>query len=157
MENIVKKEAILQYLNALKKLKDLKIIKNQKDFTSQLGEWLIAELYNGEIAINGKQKDWDIKKDGKHYQVKSHAKSKTTTRSDTDFKYNENAEIDFFIIVIFSDVYELIAIYEIPFNDAFKLKTVKNKYPVIRWKDAKHHLIDYKSKFTNNPLLNIFK
>jgi hypothetical protein len=156
MENTNKKEAILQYLNALRNLKDLKIIKNQKDFTSQLGEWLIAELYNGEIAINGKQKDWDIKKNDKHYQVKSHAKSKTTTRSNTDFKYNDNADIDFFIIVIFSDAYKLIDIYEIPFRDALTLKTIENKYPVIRWKDAKDHIIDYKRKFRNNPLLNIF-
>jgi hypothetical protein len=156
METVKKSNAILQYLEALKNLKDLNIIKNQKDFTSQLGEWLIAELYNGEIAINGKQAYWDIKKDGKHYQVKSHAKSKTTNRSNTDFRYDENAEIDFFIIVIFSDVYKLTAIYEIPFCEALKLKTIENKDPVIRWKDAKDYIIDYKSKFSNNRVLDIF-
>lgn len=155
MENIKKKEAILQYLNALKNLKDLKIIKNQKDFTSQLGEWLIAELLNGEIAINGKQEYWDIKVDDKKYQVKTHAKSTTTTRSDTEIKYKENAEIDFLVIVVFSENYKLIDIYIAPWEVAFKLIR-KNKNPVIKWSDLNKFKMNLKEEFKNNSLLNTF-
>lgn len=155
MENVKKKEAILQYLDALKNLKNLKIIKNQKDFTSQLGEWLIAELLNGEIAINGKQEHWDIKVDDKKYQVKTHAKSITTPRSDSDIKYKENAKIDFLVIVVFSENYKLIDIYIAPWEVAFKL-IKNNKNPVIKWSDLNDYKLNLKEQFKNNPLLNTF-
>lgn len=155
METDKKRNAILQYLEALKNLKDLKIIKNQKDFTSQLGEWLIAELLNGEISKNGKQQYWDIKVDDKKYQIKTHAKSITTNRKDTDIKYEENAEIDFLVIVVFSENYKLIDIYKAPWVEAFRLIS-KTKNPVIKWSDLNEYKINLKDEFKNNPLLNTF-
>uniref|UniRef100_UPI00404B95B7 hypothetical protein n=1 Tax=Flavobacterium sp. TaxID=239 RepID=UPI00404B95B7 len=156
MINLERKNAILEYLKALNRLKDLNVIKNQKDFTSQLGEWLIAELFKGELALNGKQKDWDVKVGEQYFQVKSHAKSKTTKRTNTDIYYEENANIDFLIIVIFSEDYKLNELFKIPWKRAFKLITTNNKYPVIRWKDLNEFKIDYKNEFKNNPLIETF-
>ena len=151
-----RKDAILSYLTALKKLKDLNIIKNQKDFTSHPGEWLVAEFYEGEIAINGKQKDWDVKVNGSFYQVKTHSKADTTKRSDTDFKYSENANIDYFIILVFNENYKLEKFFKIPWKIAFGLKT-NGRYPVIRWKDIPRECeVNIDVELAKNELLSTF-
>lgn len=151
-----RKDAILSYLAALKRLKDLNVIKNQKDFTSQLGEWFVAEFYGGEIAINGKQKDWDIKVNDSFFQVKTHSKADTTKRSDTDFKYSENANIDYFVIVVFNENYKLEKFFKMPWKIAFNLKT-DGKYPVIRWKDIPTECeVNIDVELTKNELLSTF-
>lgn len=47
-------DAIEKFLYALKKLNELKIINSRKDFTSQLGEWLVAEMYGATLAESKK-------------------------------------------------------------------------------------------------------
>ena len=49
------------FYNLMADLKDLDVLINKKDFTCQIGEWLVASLYDGERSTNGIQKDWDIK------------------------------------------------------------------------------------------------
>ncbi|WP_417237912.1 hypothetical protein [Bizionia sp.] len=150
-------EAILDYIKALKRLKELGVIKNQKDFTSQLGEWLISEIFDGELAESGKQRDWDIKIDKKKYQVKAHAKSTSTNRKNTDFKYSINANIDFFVIVVFDETYKLEKIYKVPFKEAYKLVTWESKDKVIRWKDLEaNYVIDLIKIIENKSNLRIF-
>ena len=69
-----KKQALENFLLCLRKLNELKIFNSRRDFTSQLGEWLIAEMYNAQLAENGKQKDWDMKVGKTKIQVKAHSK-----------------------------------------------------------------------------------
>ena len=152
----IKINAILNHIKSLKELKKLNILKNKKDFNSQLGEWIISILYNGEIAKNGKQKDWDLLIDNKKAQVKCHSKAITSLRKDTDFKYTEIAEIDIFFIIIFDEYYNLETIYKIPFKEALKLKT-KTKYPVIRWNDIdEKYSVDLKKEFLQKKILMNF-
>ena len=149
--------AIENFLTALKRLIDLKIINSRKDFTSQLGEWLIAEMYGATIAESGKQKDWDMKLGEKKIQVKAHSKALTTKRKNTDFKYSEDASIDIFIIVVFTDNYKIKTIYEIPWSVALKLKTQHTKDPVITWSQIPaEHIVDLNKKIGNNNLLRSF-
>ena len=150
-------KALQNYFTSLKSLKDLNILINQKDFTSQLGEWIIAELYGAKLATNGKQKDWDMKINNELIQVKSHAKATTTKREDTDFKYKENAEINTFVIVVFNDSYKLKNIYKLPWNEAFRLKTISEKNPVIRWKDIEDiYKLNLEKIAMEKPFLKIF-
>jgi hypothetical protein len=136
----------------------LKILNSQKDFTSQIGEWLIAEMYGATLAKSGKNKDWDmISKKTKKIQVKAHSKAKTTKRANTDFKYTEESDIDIFIIVIFSTNYKIKTIYEIPFNIALQLKTKHAKYPSINWSEIpSEYIVDVNEKIGNNKLLRSF-
>jgi hypothetical protein len=138
-------------------LKELGVIKNQKDFTSQLGEWLISEIFNGELAKSGKQRDWDMEIDKKKYQIKTHAKSSTTNRRDTDFKYTLNADIDFFMIVVFNETYKLEKIYKVPFKEAYDLVNRKNIDKVIKWNDLESkYSIDIAKIIETNSNLRIF-
>ena len=152
-----RKQAFIDYLRALKRLKELGIINNKKDFTSQLGEWLVSELYQGKLAVSGKQKDWDLQIGEKNIQVKTHSKSKTTSRSNTDFKYSDDADIDILIIIVFDEEYKLKNIFEIPWETAKILKSKNTKDVVIRWKEIPESCrIDLNQKFPNNDLLKSF-
>ena len=84
IDDLETSKLINQFLESYQKLKTIGVIKNQKDFTSQLGEWMASIIYKGEIATNGKQKHWDLKVDNKYYQIKTQAKSSSTSRKNTD-------------------------------------------------------------------------
>jgi hypothetical protein len=152
-----KKQAIETFLLCLRKLNELKIFNSRRDFTSQLGEWLIAEMYDAELAESGKQKDWDMKIGSTKIQVKTHSKAKTTNRASTDFKYDENSDIDIFIIVVFTDEYKIKTIYELPWEAALVLKTKHTKDPVINWSQIpKQYIVDLNKKIGDNNLLRSF-
>ncbi|WP_282111451.1 hypothetical protein [Maribacter stanieri] len=155
-----KLDLIEAFIDAWKKLKKEKIISNQKDFTSQIAEWLIAELYNGQLAENGKQKDWDLIVDNIKYQVKGHAKSKTSKRRDTDFNYSIESDMDIFIIVVFDEEFKLKNIFKVPKNIIFQnnLMTIRKSGNVISWSKLKDFdiLQSYNWSKQQKEILSIF-
>ena len=52
--------ALANYFVALQELRSLGVLPNSKDFTSQLGEWIVEEMFQGKRAENGIQKYWDV-------------------------------------------------------------------------------------------------
>lgn len=151
-------EAILNYINSFNRLKSLGVLKNQKDFTSQLGEWVASIIYYGEIAVSGKQPDWDLKVNDLKYQIKTHAKATSTNRKNTDFKYKEDADINYLVIIVFDENYKLEKIYKIPFNEAYNLVDRTKKELVIKWslleRDFSENLDDI---YEQNEILKVFK
>lgn len=148
--------AFCQYFSALKKLQELGVSPNKKDFTSQIGEWLVMEIYNGERAKSGIQKDWDLKIDNKFVQVKTHSKANTTSARWTSIKYGEKAEIDELITVIFTSDYKLKEFYMTPWVEAFKLIRRQKHDDVIYWDDQKAFRIEI-DNLPNQPLISLFK
>ena len=108
------KEQLNKYFNSLFELRKLGVAPNNKDFTSQLGEWLVAEIYNGVKAESGIQKDWDIRVGEDLIQVKTHAKSENTNARWSAIKYDIEANISFVVIIVFSSEYKLKEFYKIP-------------------------------------------
>jgi hypothetical protein len=152
-----RKYALENYFKSLKKLEELGICQNRRDFTSQLGEWLICELYNGKLAQNGKNPDWDMTVGTQKIQVKAHSKAKTTKREDTDFLYDESSDIDRFVIVVFNIDYKIKNIYNLPMKVALDLKSRDTKTPVIRWSQIpKEYTVDFGKIIGNNELLSMF-
>jgi hypothetical protein len=153
------KDALDSYFSSLEKLKELGVLLNAKDFTGQIGEWISTIVYNGKRSQNGIEKDWDITSNEKFYQVKTSAKSKTTTAKYSNVDYRDDAKIDFLIIIVFSEKYKLISFYEIPWEIAkYKIITtgVKTKERKIYWSDIKEYernLIELKEK---HQILSIF-
>jgi hypothetical protein len=140
-------EALNKYFNALFRLKELNVAPNSKDFTSQLGEWLIAEIYDGKKAESGIQKDWDIKIGNELVQVKTHAKAETTTARWSALKYNIDANVDLVIIVVFSHEFKLKEFYQVPWVKCIELIKRNKDRDVIMWNDLK----DYKVELTSLP------
>lgn len=149
-------KALNYYLTALKLLKDLGVMTNKKDFTSQIGEWFVSELFDGDRATSGVQKDWDLKIGDKFIQVKTHSKAPSTSARWTAIKYDEKANIDELIIVIFSADYKLKEFYKAPWNEALKIIKRQKKRDVIYWADLKKFQIRT-IDLPNQNLVSLFK
>lgn len=145
------KVAFENYFSALYTLKELGITQNKKDFTSQLGEWLVETLYDGKRAESGIQKYWDIDSSIGKIQVKTHAKSNKTTARWSALKYDMDSEVDFVIIIVFSEDYKLNEFYKIPWTNCLDLIRRNKDRDVLMW----NHLNDYKLQLTNLPKQNI--
>ena len=117
-------EIFSRFINSYNELKEYRVLRNQKDITGQLGEWVASVLYNAGIAANGINQFWDLEDaQGIKYQVKSHAKAPTTTARWSKIDYPEGAPINFIIIVVFDPNYRLQELYKVPFHEVIRLRT----------------------------------
>lgn len=149
-------DTLKSYNSIWKELMDLGVIKLKKDFTSQIGEWLVAEIYSGEIAKSASQKDWDIKVGNKYLQVKSHAKGVNNKARWSVIKKNEFAQVDFLIIVVFTSNYKLKEFYKTPWKKALELINCKNNRHTISWDAQSIYKIELEH-LPNQKLISIFK
>ncbi len=148
-------DALKNYFSALNRLRELKITSNSKDFTSQIGEWLVSQIFDGQKARSGVQKYWDLIVNDKKIQVKTHAKAPTTKARWSAIKYDESAEIDELIIIVFTQNYKLLEFYKVPWNVALhKIKRNKDR-DVISWDDLYQFKI-LKDQLPKQNLINLF-
>ena len=140
------------FIEAYNQLKNHGLLRNQKDITGQLGEWVASILLDAQIAENGINKDWDLKDDtGKNYQVKSHAKAPTTSARWSYIRYPDEAPIDFIIIVVFSENYQLQEFYQIPFKEAIKKRSGDS---ILNWsKVAEYKIKNLSHELTRKNLV----
>ena len=112
------------FIESYNSLKEVGILRNQKDITGQLGEWVASVIFDANIAINGINQFWDLEDSfGNTYQVKSHAKALTTNAKWSRIEYQTDAPINFIVIVVFDPNYKLREIYKIPFQEALNHRT----------------------------------
>ncbi len=147
----IKLKSLFQILN---ELRDLGVMTNKKDFTCQLGEWLVLELYGGVKAKSGNQKDWDIKVGKRRIQVKAHAKAQTTGARFSSFR-NADPGIDELVIVVFTSDYKLKEMYRVPWRDAEKLICKEKHKWVIYWNHLKSFKVDF-NKLPNQGVISLF-
>ena len=132
-----KATALKVFLEAMKTLRDEGILINKKDFTGQIGEWLVEMIYIGKRATSGIQKGWDVNVKGKYIQVKAHSKAETESTE----------RIDELIIVVFTFDYKLKAFYKVPWEIAYpkiKLRGKKTPRNEIAWSSIKDYKIELK-------------
>lgn len=154
-----KKEALEDFSKAMKTLRDEGILTNKKDFTCQIGEWLVEMLFDGKRANSAIQKGWDVDVKGKHVQVKSHAKAETNAARFTEVVKNSTERIDELIIVVFTFDYKLKVFYQVPWEDAFpniKLRGKKKPRDVINWSSIKNFKIETE-KLPHPEIISLFK
>lgn len=147
--------ALVEYLTAFDKLQKLGVTPNKKDFTSQIGEWFVNELYGGQRAVSSTQKHWDIQVENRNVQIKTHSKAPTNKNRWTPINYSADAKIDELIIVVFTSDYKLREFYRIPWTIAQQVKRQNKNRIVIRW----DHIKDYEisaDKLPNQALVKLF-
>jgi hypothetical protein len=149
--------ALKDFFRAWKNLKDLKVLNNKKDFTSQLAEFIVASIYEGDLSTNSIQKDWDvILRDNRKIQVKSHAKATTNNNKFTPVPYKEDASIDLFVIIVFTEEYKIKHFYEIPWYKLWELSQNDKARRLVRWSKLNHFDRLSEIEFTDNELLKLF-
>jgi hypothetical protein len=139
-----KSDALKAYFEAVKCLRTKQILVNQKDFTCQIGEWLVEEIYSGKRAISGIQKGWDVEIDGRFIQVKAHAKAVGNTNRWSAIERESSVVIDELIVVVFSPDYKLLEFYKAPWMIAKTfVKTRGRSKPrsEINWSDLNNYKV----------------
>jgi len=150
------KIAFENYFKAFNELKALGVTQNKKDFTSQLGEWFVENLYDGKRAENGIQKYWDIESDLGKIQVKTHAKASSTKARWSAIKYDVDSNVDYVVIVVFTEDFKLREFYKVPWKECLDLIKRNKDRDVLMW----DHLKDYLIPIDNLPkqeLVALFK
>jgi hypothetical protein len=149
--------ALADFLKAWIKLKALGIVNNKKDFTSQLGEFIVANFYEGRVALNSIQKYWDVElNDGNKIQVKTHAKATTNKNQWTAVPYLADARIDLFVIVVFTEDYKLKHFFSVPWSRLFELSVQDITRRLVRWNRLTEFDKISDSKFKNHDLIKLF-
>jgi hypothetical protein len=152
-------QAIQNYFNALDALYENGVLLNKKDFTGQLGEWLVETIYGGERAKSGNEKGWDIKVEDKYIQVKTHSKAKGNKNRWSALEKETTAKVDELIIVVFTHNYKLAELFKVPWNEAItKVKSrgiikVRNE---LNWNDLKSYSQDI-NKLPNQKVVSLFR
>lgn len=151
--------ALKNFLKAMQVLREKNMLINKKDFTCQIGEWLVEMIYEGQRSPNGIQKGWDVIANGKYFQVKAHAKAETNNARWTAVDKLYEGQIDYLIIIVFSQDYKLKEFYNIPWSDALpKIKLRGKKKP--RWEITWHSIRGHKVELETLPrqeIIQLFK
>lgn len=138
-------KALKNFLKAMKALREQKILINKKDFTCQIGEWLVEMIYEGQRSSNGIQKGWDILAKNEYFQVKAHAKSATNKARFTGVNKIYEEKVDYLIIIVFTSDYKLKEFYKVPWEKALenmKLRGRKNPRSEITWSSIANYKAD---------------
>jgi len=143
------------YFKSLNRLKELGVAKNKKDFTSQLGEWLIETIYDGKRAESGIQKYWDIKVGDELIQVKTHAKAAKTSARWSAVKFDIDSPTTSIVIIVFSEDYKLNEFYKVPWKDCINLIRRNKDRDVLMWDHLKEFRIEL-SQLPNQEFISIF-
>lgn len=154
-----KSEALKAYFDAVQRLRDENILTNQKDFTCQVGEWLVEQLYDGKRSTNGIQKGWDVTVGDKHIQVKSHAKAGTNSNEYSVIEKESAERIDELVIVVFTETYKLKKFYKAPWAEAvghISKRGKKNPRNQIRWGDLDEYLVPL-HQLPKQDIVSLFK
>jgi hypothetical protein len=143
-------DALISYFKAYERLKKLGVILNQKDFTSQIGEWLVEVLYEGKRAKSGIQRDFDVETENDFIQVKTHAKASTTKARYSRLKMDIDSLATRVVIVVFTQEYKIMEIYDVPKKDCLCLLRNEKDGSILYWNDLKEYEV------TLNQLNEIF-
>ena len=151
-------QALGNFFEAMKILREEEILINKKDLTGQIGEWLVEMLYEGKRATSGIQKGWDVDVKGKHIQVKAHAKAETNNARFSAVDKDSTERIDELIIVVFTFDYKLKAFYKVPWESAvphIKLRGKKSPRNEINWSSIKNFKIE-KEDLPHQEIVTLF-
>ncbi len=150
--------ALDNFFKAIKILRNEGILINKKDFTCQIGEWLVEMLCDGKRATSGIQKGWDVDVNGKHIQVKAHAKAEGNKNRWSAVDKDSTERIDELIIVVFTFDYKLKEFFRVPWLDALphiNSRGKKNPRFEINWNAIKEFKIDLKT-LPSQDIISLF-
>ncbi len=150
--------ALKNYIQAKQILQDEGILLNKKDFTGQLGEWLVESIYDGNRAKNNIQKGWDVKVSEKFVQVKTHSKKRGNNNRWTRVDIHQDIHVDELIIIIFTSDYKLKEFYLIPWKEArkrIKVRGMKAPRNELNWNDVKEFRLDL-IKLPKQEIVSLF-
>lgn len=150
------KIALKNYSKALNELNTLGVTKNKKDFTSQLGEWFVETLFDGKRSENGIEKYWDLECELGKIQVKTHAKASSTKARWSAIKYDVDSNVDYAVIVVFTEDFKLREFYKVPWINCLNLIRRNKDRDVLMWDNLKEYKIEI-DQLPKQEIVALFK
>ena len=115
------------YISARNILIKEKYIRTFNNPIEDFSEFLIAKIFNGKLAINVNQKDYDVEVKNKYIQVKSIAKSPMNTNGYIITKSDKNNQLATHYAFVFFDNYMPTSIYIVNVNYVKKFEKAQIK------------------------------
>ena len=153
-ENEIIRSALDSMVRAKRVLRDYDVTRSER-LVGEIGEWLVESIFGGERASSSSQKGYDIIRDDRRVQVKTHAKGDANNARWTEFKY-QKGEFDDFVIVVMSKEYCLKEIFYIPEDVLFERINESKKQRVVDW-DQYHDCRIGLDDLPNQDLVNLFR
>ena len=105
-------EAVRALAEAIKLLRATGVIRSRR-ITGDLGEWFVAQLYDGERPPSQTQKGWDVrlKADGARLQVKTQSFDPLNQWNYLD---TDPSLFDRLVVVVLTEAFTIRVIYDVP-------------------------------------------
>jgi hypothetical protein len=113
----------------------------------------VETLYDGKRAENGIQKYWDVESHLGKIQVKTHAKASSNKARWSAIKYDVDSNVDYVVIVVFTEDYKLKEFYKLPWKDCLELIKRSKDRDVLMC----DHLKKYQIRIDNLPENEVVK
>lgn len=143
-----------QICSAKHTLKQMGVLRTEK-FITDLGEWLVAELFCGTRANNPNQEDWDVIAPCGKIQVKTHAKSKDNNNRWSSVR-TPLGGFDYLVIIVFSECYCIKEFYKVPIKEAQNVVKTSGPDSRIHWDVLSNWKLSRSSFHAKEDLLRFF-
>jgi hypothetical protein len=114
---------IRRYVGAREALKDLGVIRTERNFEGDYAEWLVSRMLNLDLSASSVQKEIDGRDpQGKTYQIKSRRVGDlSSARTSFDMRDPARLRFDYLVAVFFSLTFKVLGVIRIPHNVVMEL------------------------------------
>ena len=148
-------QALTEIQDGMENLRNLGAIRSQK-VVGDLGEWLVAQVFNGELAASKGNPGWDVIADGERISVKAHAKAGDNSTRWTGFP-EQPAGVDTIAVVVFSTAFRVLEFYKVPLEKLRRLLRPSGHKLRLHWDDLGAWRISKATLQASSPLREMFE
>ncbi|HSZ59238.1 MAG TPA: hypothetical protein VK797_26590 [Tepidisphaeraceae bacterium] len=120
--------AIDQLSAGIESLKALGVIRSRKAF-ADFAEWVVAQIFGGELAPCKVQPGWDVLAHGERLQVRSHSKAADNPNRWSTVK---GGDFDSVVIVVLNESLRVTELYKVPAGKLLSVQFIPGR---LRWDD----------------------
>jgi hypothetical protein len=126
---------IRRYVEAREALKDLGVIRTERNLQGDYAEWLVSRMLDVDLSESAVQKGIDGRDaEGKTYQIKSRRVSDlASARTSFDMRDPDRLRFDYLVAVFFSPAFELLGVVRLPYDVVMELGSQTRSTFRLRW------------------------
>jgi len=126
-------KAIQQHIEAKSKLKNLKVLRSDRNVQSDFAEWIASRILDLRLSQNPVEKSFDATDShSKKYQIKARVTSSLEAPTSFDFRKRPRG-FDFLISIFFDGQYGVLGIAKIPCSVVIELGSQTKSRFSFRW------------------------
>lgn len=154
-EHVIKQviAALDMIVSGMEQLRTLGVLRSRK-LASDFSEWLVAQIYEGELAQSKTQKGWDVRATNEKIQVK--VSFKPDDPANRWCYVGIQQDFDSLVLLVLSDSFKVAELYKIPHAELLPLLKPDKQSPRLNWNDLKPWWVSVKELKTYARLSDLF-